>query len=149
MLQNERPKGPCQAHHSFKYTMIILKMLFSKTKIQIKNKTQYINVKYNKNIPVRGPVWPSGWVSVKPYFYITAALELGEWLQQQRAPHFTPRNEPVPILQDLGGPQGLSWRAKKLIPTGNPSPSSSAQPVATSTGLPGPQYKILQQNAIY
>jgi len=33
-------------------------------------------------------------------------------------PHFTPGKDPVPILQELGEPQGLSERAENLVPTG-------------------------------
>ena len=33
-------------------------------------------------------------------------------------PHFTPGKEPVPILQEAGGPQGRSGRAENLVPTG-------------------------------
>ena len=29
--------------------------------------------------PVRGPVWPRGWVEVQLYSSMTAALEGGEW----------------------------------------------------------------------
>jgi len=32
-------------------------------------------------------------------------------------PHFTTEIEPVPILQEAGGPQGRSGRAENLVPT--------------------------------
>ena len=40
--------------------------------------------------------------------------------------HYTPRKDQVPILQELGGPQGRSGRAEKLAPTGIPYPDRPA-----------------------
>jgi len=48
---------------------------------------------------------------------MTAALERGVVSSTSR-PHFTPRKDPVPILQKVGGPQGRSGQAENLVPTG-------------------------------
>jgi len=41
------------------------------------------------------------------------------WGGQPHAPAaFTPRKDPVPIVQEAGGPQGQSGRAENLAPTG-------------------------------
>jgi len=43
--------------------------------------------------------------------------------------HFTPGKDPVPILQEASGPQGRSWRAEILVPTG--IRSRTVQPVVS------------------
>ena len=45
-------------------------------------------------------------------------------------PQFTPGKDPVPILQEVGWPQGRSGRAENLVPTG--ARSRTVQPVAQS-----------------
>ena len=60
-------------------------------------------------------------------------------------PLFTPRKDPVPIVQEVGRAPGLVWTgAVYLAPTGirsrNVQPGSSG---GIATELPGPQFKAV------
>jgi hypothetical protein len=57
-------------------------------------------------------------------------------------PHFTPRKDPVPIVQEAGWAPGPAWTgAENLAPTGIRSPDRPARSsVAIPTELSGPRY---------
>ena len=68
--------------------------------------------------PVTGPVWPRGWVEVQLYSSITAALEGSEWSAARPSRTLPPGKTRYPFYRRLGGTQGRSRRAEKLVPTG-------------------------------
>jgi len=70
---------------------------------------------------------------------MTAALE-GEWVVSSTPrPHFTPRKDPVPILQNAGWVPGPVWTGGKSRAHRNSIPDLPARSsVAIRTELPGP-----------
>jgi len=55
-------------------------------------------------------------------------------------PHFTPGEDPVPILQEAGWAPGSVWRGGKSRPHRDSNPDRPARSsVAIPTELPGPQ----------
>ena len=75
--------------------------------------------------PVIGSVWPRGWVEVKLYSSMTAALEGGEWSAARPSRTLTPGKTQYPLYRRLGGRSG---RAENLVPTG--IQSRTIKPVA-------------------
>jgi hypothetical protein len=68
-----------------------------------------------------------GWVEVQLYTFLTSALEEGGW-SAPRPGRFTPRKDPVPIVQEAGWAPGPVWRgAKNLTSTGIRSPDRPAR----------------------
>jgi hypothetical protein len=64
-------------------------------------------------------------------------------------PHFTPRKDPVPIVQEAGWAPGPVWTgAGNLAPIGIRSPDRPARSsVSIPTELPGPlKYSVPEQN---
>ena len=61
---------------------------------------------------------------------MTATLEGGEWSAARPGRTLTTGNTRCPFYMRLGGPQGRSWRAEKLIPTG--IRSRTVQPIVSS-----------------
>jgi len=49
---------------------------------------------------------------------MTATLEGGEWLAARLSRTVPPGKIRYPFYRRLGGPQGRSWRAENLVPTG-------------------------------
>jgi hypothetical protein len=65
-------------------------------------------------------------VDVPLYSFLTSALE-GSGLSESRPGHFTPRKDPVPIVQEAGWAPGPVWTyAKNLASTGIRSPDRPA-----------------------
>jgi len=60
---------------------------------------------------------------------MTAELEGGEWSAARPGCTLTPGKDPVPILQEAGGPQGRSGRSENLVLTG--IRSRTVQPVVS------------------
>jgi len=56
-------------------------------------------------------------------------------------PHFTPRKDPVPIVQEAGWAPGPVWTGGKSCPHRNSIPDRSS--VAIPTELPGPHVYVL------
>ena len=79
--------------------------------------------------PVTGPVWPRGWVEVKLYCSMTAALEGGEWSAARPGHTLPPVETLYPLYRRLGGPQGQSGWTENLVPTG--IQSWTVQPVVS------------------
>jgi len=68
---------------------------------------------------------------------MTAALEGGEWSAARPGRTLPPGKTRYPLYRRLGGPQGQSGRAERLVPTG--IRSRTVQPVVSiPTELPGP-----------
>jgi hypothetical protein len=64
------------------------------------------------------PNWPTGWIEVLLYPFLTSALEGGGW-SAPRPSRFIPGKDPVPIVQEAGWAPGPVWTcAKNLAPTG-------------------------------
>jgi len=78
----------------------------------------YIKLKKRLRYPVTGPLWPRGWVEVKLYSSMTAALEGGEWSAARPGRTLPSGKTRYPFYRRLGGPQGRSGRAENLVPTG-------------------------------
>ena len=83
-----------------------------------------------KSDPVTGPEWPRGWVEVQLYSSMTAALEVGEGSASRPGRSLLPGKTRYPFYRRLGGPQGRSGQAEKLVPTD--IRSRTVQPVAQS-----------------
>ena len=65
-------------------------------------------------------------------------------------PLFTPRKDPVPILQEAGWAPGPVWTGAENLTTGIRSPDRPARSVvAIPTELPGPQYNTHTHIYIY
>jgi hypothetical protein len=80
-----------------------------------------------KGHPITGHKGPSGGVAVELYSFSTSALEGGGWSAPSPG-RFTPRKDPVPIVQKAGWAPGPVWTcAKNLAPTGIRSPDRPAR----------------------
>ena len=88
----------------------------STSQSDLKTSNEFLNVKVKKGkviaLLLHGRGTRRGWV-----------------VSSTSRPHFTPRKDPVPILQEAGWPQGRSGRAENLVPTWIRSPT--VQPVAS------------------
>ena len=82
-----------------------------------------------KSDPVTDPEWPRGWVEVKLYSSMTAALEGGEWSAARPGRTLPPEKTQYPFYRRLGGSQGRSGRAENLVPTG--IRSRTVQPIVS------------------
>jgi hypothetical protein len=79
-----------------------------------------------KGHPITGHQGPRRGVEVKLYSFSTSALGGGGW-SAPRPGCFTPRKDPVPIVQEAGWAPGPVWTcAKNLTPTGIRSPDRPA-----------------------
>ena len=74
-------------------------------------------------------MWPRGWVEVKLYSSMTAALEGGEWSAAGPGRTLPPGKTRYRFYRRLGGPQGRSGLAEILVPTG--IRSRTIQPVVS------------------
>ena len=72
---------------------------------------------------------------------MTAALEGGEWSAASPGRTLPPGKTWYPFYRRLGGPQGRSGRAEKLVPTG--IRSQTVQPVVSRNGY-NVQYSSIQ-----
>ena len=61
-------------------------------------------------------MWPRGWVEVKLYSSMTAALEGGEWSAACPSRILPPGKTRYPFYRRLGGPQDWSGWAEKSLP---------------------------------
>ena len=74
---------------------------------------------------------------------MTAPLEGVSGQHTTPQPHFTPRKDPVPILQEAGWAPGLVWTGRKSRPHWESIADRSARSsVAILTELPGPLIAI-------
>ena len=64
-------------------------------------------------------MWPRGWVEAYLYSFMIAAQEGGEWSAARPGCTSPLGKTRYPFYRRLGGPQGRSWRAENLVPTGN------------------------------
>ena len=76
--------------------------------------------------PLQARLWPRGWVEVKLYSSMTAALE-GVSGQQHASAVLYPGRSRYPLYRRLCRPQGRSGRAENLAPTGIRSPDRPAR----------------------
>jgi hypothetical protein len=85
------------------------------------------NINPYKVHPITGHQEPRGAVELLLHSFSTSALGGGEW-SATRPGRFTPRRDPVPIVQEAGWAPGPVWTcAKNLAPTGIRSPECPAR----------------------
>jgi hypothetical protein len=72
-------------------------------------------------------VWSRGWVEVKHYSSMTAALEEGEWSAARPGRTLPPGKTRYPFYRRLGGPQSRSGRAEKSRPHRDSIPDRPAR----------------------
>jgi hypothetical protein len=48
--------------------------------------------------------------------FLDRGIRRGEWSTARPKPHFTPRKDPVPNVQEVGWAPGPVWRAENLAP---------------------------------
>ena len=77
----------------------------------------FFNKCKGKVFPLRGWMWPGGWLEVYLYSSMTAALE-GVSGQQYASAVLYPRERPAPIVQEAGWTPGPVWTGGKSSPTG-------------------------------
>jgi hypothetical protein len=73
-------------------------------------------------------VQPIGGVQVYLYSFMTNSARRGWWVSGKARPLFTPRKDPIPIVQEAGWAPGPVWTgAENLVPTGIRSPDRPAR----------------------
>ena len=94
----------------------------------------------SKVFPLQAQLWPSRVDRCIVLFFYDHGTRSGWMVSVTPRPHFTPRKDPVPIVQEAGWATGPVWTGGKSRPTGIRSPDRPARSsVAIPTELPGPQ----------
>jgi hypothetical protein len=111
---------------------------YHSSRCPVKKNTRKIRVK-GKSDPVTDPVWPRGWVQVKLYSSMTAALERGEWSAARPGRTLPPRKTRYPSYRRVGPTAGLDGRKLSSSPGFDPWTVQPGSSVAIPTELPGAQ----------
>ena len=82
-----------------------------------------------KGLPRTGHEGPDGEQMYKLYSSSTSALEVGGW-SAPRLGRFTPRKDPVPIVQEAGWAPGPVWTVAENVPPPGFHPGT-VQPIAS------------------